>query len=40
MVDVEPCTVGQDDVRKAEVLVGQLAGIGQLAAEVESARVT
>ncbi len=40
VVDVEPGAVGQDDVGQADVLVGQLAGVGGLAGEVEASRVT
>ena len=39
MVDVEPGAVGEDHVGQAEVLVGQLARIGDLAAQVEAPRV-
>ena len=39
VVDVQPGTVGEDDVGEAEVLVGELAGVGELPAEVEAAGV-
>ena len=39
VVDVEPRAVGQDDVGQADVLVGELAGVGDLAGQVEAARV-
>ena len=39
VVDVEPGPVGQDDVGQAEVLVGELAVVGELAREVEAAGV-
>ncbi len=39
VVDVQPGAVGQDQVGEADVLVGQLARVGDRAAEVEAARV-
>ena len=39
VVDVEPRAVGEDHVGQAEVLVGELARVGELAAQVEAARV-
>ena len=39
VVDVEPGAVGEDDVGQAEVLVGELAGVGDLAGHVEPAGV-
>ena len=39
VVDVQPGTVGQDHVGQADVLVGELAGVGGLACEVEAAGV-
>ncbi len=38
VVDVEPCSVGEDDVGEADVLVGELAGVGGLPGEVEASR--
>ena len=39
VVDVEPGAVGEDHVGQAEVLVGELAGVGDLAGQVEAAGV-
>ena len=39
VVDVEPRAVGEDDVGQPDVLVGELAGVGDLARQVEPARV-
>ena len=39
VVDVEPGAVGEDDVGQAEVLVGELGGVGDLAGHVEAAGV-
>ena len=39
VVDVQPGAVGEDDVGQPEVLVGQLAGVGDLAGHVEPAGV-
>ncbi len=39
VVDVQPRSVGQDDVGETEVLIGQLARIGELAGQVEPARI-
>ncbi len=39
MVDVEPRSVGEDHVGQPDVLVGELAGVGGLAGEVEASRV-
>src|SRR5690606_18289370 len=39
VVDVEAGAVGEDDVGEAEVLVGELGGVGDLAGEVEAAGV-
>lgn len=39
VVDVEPGTVGEDDIGQADVLVGELAGVGGLTGEVEASRV-
>lgn len=40
VVDVEPGTVGEDDIGQADVLVGELAGVGGLTGEIEASRVT
>ena len=39
VVDVEPGAVGEDDVGQAEVLVGELARVGDLPRQVEAAGV-
>lgn len=39
VVDVEAGAVGEDDVGEAEVFVGELGGVGDLAGEVEAAGV-
>ena len=39
VVDVEPGAVGEDHVGQPEVLVGELARVGELPAQVEAARV-
>ena len=39
VVDVEPRAVGEDHVRQPDVLVGELAGVGDVAGQVEAARV-
>ena len=39
VVDVQPGAVGEDDIGQADVLVGELAGVGGLAGEVEAAGV-
>lgn len=39
VVDVEPGAVGQDDVGQAEVLVGELSGVGHLSGQVEASGV-
>lgn len=39
VVHVQPRTVGEDDIGQADVLVGELAGVGGLAGEVEASRV-
>ena len=39
VVDVEAGAVGEDHVRQAEVLVGELAGVGHLPRHVEPSRV-
>ncbi|CAM5664678.1 hypothetical protein SBADM41S_02191 [Streptomyces badius] len=40
VVDVEPRAVGEDDIGQADVLVGELAGVGGLTGEIEASRVT
>ena len=39
VVDVEPSPVGEDDVGQADLLVGELARVCKIAAEVEAAGV-
>jgi len=39
MIDVQPSAVGEDHVRQAEILVGQLRGVRCLAGQVEPSRV-
>ncbi len=39
VVDVQPRAVGEDDVGEPDLLVGQLAGVSEVPAEVEAARV-